>query len=59
MTAAFKKKLNMQNIVSRQDNLLLAERLDTEIADMEQKLRMAENVKDDGLQQALGVKQVG
>ncbi len=49
MTAAFKKKLNMQNIVSRQDNLLLAERLDTEIADMEQKLRMAENVKDDGL----------
>ena len=33
----------------------LAEKLEADIAELEQKLKMAEAVKDDGLQQALGV----
>ena len=33
----------------------LAERLEADIAELEQKLKMAEAVKDDGLQHALGV----
>lgn len=100
MTDAFKKKLDKQNNVSRQDNLLLAEKLarlqkekekcesdrfanvdqfmagqldkeayqrrradlgrlaeklDADIAELEQKLKAAETVKDDSLSQALGV----
>ena len=100
MTDAFKKKLDKQNNVSRQDNLLkteklarlqkekekcesdrfanvdqfmagqldkevyqrrradlgrLAEKLDADIADLEQKIKVAETVKDDSLSQALGV----
>lgn len=100
MTEAFKKKLDKQNNVSRQDNLLkveklarlqkekekcesdrfanvdqfmagqldkevyqrrradlgrLAEKLDADIAELEQKLKAAETVKDDSLSQALGV----
>lgn len=100
MTDDFKKKLDKQNNVSRQDNLLLAEKLarlqqekekcesdrfanvdqfmagqldkevyqrrradlgrlaeklDADIAELEQKLKAAETVKDDGLSQALGV----
>lgn len=100
MTDAFKKKLDKQNNVSRQDNLLkaeklarlqkekekcesdrfanvdqfmagqldkevyqrrradlgrLAEKLDADIADLEQKLKAAETVKDDSLSQALDV----
>lgn len=100
MTDAFKKKLDKQNNVSRQDNLLkaekfarlqkekekcesdrfanvdqfmagqldkevyqrrradlgrLAEKLDAEIAELEQKLKAAETVRDDSLSQALDV----
>ena len=100
MTEAFKKKLDKQNNVSRQDNLLkveklarlqkekekcesdrfanvdqfmagqldkevyqrrraelgrLAEKLDADIAELEQKLKAAETVKDDSLSQTLGV----
>lgn len=100
MTDAFKKKLDKQNSISRQENLLLteklsglqqekekcesdrfanvdqfmagmldkevyqrrradlgrrAEKLEADIAELEQKLKAAEAVKDDGLQQALGV----
>lgn len=100
MPDAFKKRLDKQNNVSRQDNLLLAEKiarlhqdkekcesdrfanvdqfmagqldkevyqrrradlnrlaekLDVEIAELEQKLKAAENVKDDSLSQTLGV----
>lgn len=100
MPADFKKRLDKQNNVSRQDNLLLAEKLarlhqdkekcesdrfanvdqfmagqldkevyqrrradlnslaeklDVEIAELEQKLKAAENVKDDSLSQTLGV----
>ena len=100
MTDAFKKKLDKQNNVSRQDNLLkteklarlqkekekcesdrfanvdqfmagqldkevyqrrradlgrLAEKLDADIAELEQKLKAAETVKDDSLSQTLGV----
>lgn len=100
MTDAFKKKLDKQNNVSRQDNLLLAEKLarlqqekekcesdrfanvdqfmagqldkevyqrrradlgrlaeklDADIAELEQKLKVAETVKDDSLSQAFGV----
>lgn len=100
MTDAFKKKLDKQNNISRQDNLLLAEKIarlqqekekcesdrfanvdqfmagqldkdvyqrrradlgrlaekiNAEIAELEQKLKEAETVKDDNLSQALGV----
>lgn len=100
MTDAFKKKLDKQNSISRQDNLILAEklsrlqqekekcesdrfanvgqfmagmldkdvyqrrradlgriaeRLETDIAELEQKLKVAETAKDDSLSQALGV----
>lgn len=100
ITDAFKKKLDEQNSVSRQDNLVLAEKLaklqqekekcesdrfanvdqfmaghldkevyqrrradlnclaeklDSDIAELEQKLKAAETVKDDNLSQALGV----
>lgn len=100
MTDAFKQKLDKQNNVSRQDNLLLAEKLarlqqdkekcesdrfanvdqfmagqldkevyqrrrtdlgrlaekiEADIAELEQKLKAAENVKDDSLSQALSV----
>ena len=100
MTDAFKQKLDKQNNVSRQDNLLLAEKLarlqqnkekcesdrfanvdqfmagqldkevyqrrradlgrlaekiEADIAELEQKLKAAETVKDDSLSQALSV----
>lgn len=100
MTDAFKQKLDKQNNVSRQDNLILAEKLarlqqekekcesdrfanvdqfmagqldkevyqrrradlgrlaeklDADIAEVDQKLKTAETVKDDSLSQALGV----
>ena len=100
MTDAFKQKLDKQNNVSRQDNLILAEKLarlqqekekcesdrfvnvdqfmvgqldkemyqrrradlgrlaeklDADIAELEQKLKAAETMKDDSLSQALGV----
>lgn len=98
MTDAFKQKLNKQNNVSRQDSLILAEKLaglqqekcesdrfvnvdqfmagqldkevyqrrradlgslaeklDANIAELEQKLKAAETVKDDSLSQALGI----
>lgn len=100
MTDAFKKKLDKQNSISRQDNLLLAEklaklqqekekcesdrfanvdqfmagqldkevyqrrradlgrlaeRLNADIAELEQKLKAAETAKDDSLSQVLGV----
>ena len=100
MTDAFMKKLDKQNSISRQDNLILAEKLsrlqqekekcesdrfanvdqfmagmldkelyqrrrtdlgrlaeklDAEIAELEQKLKAAETVKDDSLSQALGM----
>ena len=100
MTDAFMKKLDKQNSISRQDNLILAEklsrlqqekekcdsdrfanvdqfmagmldkevyqrrradlgriaeRLETDIAELEQKLKAAETAKDDSLSQALGV----
>lgn len=100
MTDAFQKKLDKQNSISRQDNLILAEnlsrlqqekekcesdrfanvdqfmagmldkevyqrrradlarlaeKLDADIAELEQKLKAAETVKDDSLSQALGV----
>lgn len=100
MTDAFKKKLDKQNSISRQDNLFmteklarlqqekekcesdrfanvdqfmagmldkevyqrrradlgrLAEKLDAEIAELEQKLKVAETAKDDSLSQAFGV----
>ena len=100
MTDAFKKKLDKQNSISRQENILLteklsglqqekekcesdrfanvdqfmagmldkevyqrrradlgrlAEKLDAEIAELEQKLKSAETVKDDSLTQILGV----
>lgn len=44
-----------QNHVSRQDNLLLTEKLDADIAELEQKLKAAETVKDDSLSQVLSV----
>lgn len=100
MTDAFKKKLDKQNSISRQDNLFMAEklsrlqqekekcesdrfanvdqfmagmldkevyqrrradlgriaeRLEADIAELEQKLKAAETVKDDSLSQAFGV----
>ena len=55
MTDAFKQKLDKQNNVSRQDNLILAEKLAADIAELEQKLKAAETMKDDSLSQALGV----
>lgn len=100
MTDVFKQKLDKQNNVSRQDNLILAEKLarlqqekekcesdrfvnvdqfmagqldkevyqrrradlgrlaeklDADIAEVDQKLKTAETVKDDSLSQALGV----
>lgn len=100
MPDAFKKKLDMQNNVNRQDNLLLAEKLaklqqekekcesdrfanvdqfmagqldkevyqrrradltrlaeklETEIVELEQKLKAAETVKNDSLSQAFGI----
>ena len=100
MTDTFMKKLDKQNSISRQDNLILAEKLsrlqqekekcesdrfanvdqfmagmldkdvyqrrradigriaeklDAEIAELEQKLKAAENAKDDSLSQALGM----
>ena len=100
MTDTFMKKLDKQNSISRQDNLILAEklsrlqqekekcesdrfanvdqfmagmldkevyqrrradlgrlaeRLEADIAELEQKLKAAESVKDDSLSQALGV----
>ena len=100
MTDSFKKKLDKQNSISRQDNLFmaeklarlqqekekcesdrfanvdqfmadmldkevyqrrradlgrLAERLEAEIAELEQKLKAAETVKDDSLSQVLGM----
>jgi len=100
MTDAFMKKLDKQNSISRQDNLILAEelsrlqqekekcesdrfanvdqfmagmldkevyqrrradlgrlaeRLEADIAELEQKLKAAETAKDDSLSQALGV----
>lgn len=100
MADAFKKKLDQQNSISRQENLLLteklsglqqekekcesdrfanvdqfmagmldkevyqrrradlgriAERLEADIAELEQKLKAAETVKDDSLTQILGV----
>lgn len=100
MTDAFKKKLDKQNSISRQENLFLteklsglqqekekcesdrfanvdqfmagmldkevyqrrradlgrlAERLEADIAELEQKLKAAETAKDDSLSQALGV----
>ena len=100
MTDTFKKKLDKQNSVSRQDNLLLAEKLarlqqekekcesdrfanvdqfmagqldkevyqrrradlgrlaeklDADIVELEQKLKVAETVKDDSVSQTLGV----
>lgn len=100
MTDTFKKKLDKQNSISRQDNLILAEklsrlqqekekcesdrfanvdqfmagqldkdvyqrrradlgrlaeRLEADIAELEQKLKAAETVKDDSLSQALGM----
>ena len=100
MTDAFKKKLDKQHGISRQDNQILAkklaelqqekekcesnrftnvdqfmagqldkevyqrrradlgrlaERLEADIAELEQKLKAAETVKDDSLSQALGV----
>lgn len=99
MTDAFKKKLDKQNSISRQDNLFMAEklarlqqekekcesdrfanvdqfmagmldkevyqrrradlgrlveRLEADIAELEQKLKAAETVKDDSLSQILG-----
>ena len=100
MTVAFKKKLDKQNSISRQDNLILAEKLsrlqqekekcesdrfanvdqfmagmldkdvyqrrradlgriaeklEADIAELEQKLKAAETAKDDSLSQAFGV----
>lgn len=100
MTDAFMKKLDKQNSISRQDNLILAEklsrlqqekekcesdrfanvdqfmagtldkevyqrrradlgriaeRLEADIAELEQKLKAAETAKDDSLSQVLGV----
>lgn len=100
MTDAFKKKLDKQNSISRQDNLILAEklsrlqqekekcesdrfanvdqfmagmldkevyqrrradlgriteRIEADIAELEQKLKAAETARDDSLSQALGM----
>lgn len=55
MTDAFKQKLDKQNNVGRQDNLILAEKLAADIAELEQKFKDAETMKDDNLSQALSV----